>query len=493
VTGRKEQAREQYQKALAARPDDVNILRQVVGFYIRTGQPEDAEPLLRRLLDSQTKVSPEDIAWARRDLAMVLMVRNQYQRRQEALGLIEKNLQADGGTPDDRRLKAVLLAAQPGERREAIRSFEELSKRQPPTPEEGFVLAQLYMAEGDRQNARMKMLSILASRGDNPLYLATYANQLLDWGETGEATTWFNRLERIEPKALRTAVIKARLLKAEGKEGEAVALLKASAASDKGNVGPVAVVLEQLGQADAAEEMYRRSAAQSPQPEALLTLAAFLGRQGRTSDALDCCERARRTCPPENVAETCVKILFAAKVDDAQCRRVGHWLEEAIQSNPDALPLQFDLANVYILQGRYRDAKAIYQRLGERGANLAAPLNNLAWILAIQEGKGAEALDLVDRAIATTGPMPGLLDTRALAHMAMHRSDLAIKDLDQAIATGDSAILHFHLAQAYLMSKDRRAAAQALEKAKALGFKDSILHPLEQSAYRRLIGELAQR
>jgi tetratricopeptide (TPR) repeat protein len=465
----------------------------VVGFYIRTGEPEGAEPLLRHFLESGTKVSPEDLAWARRDLAVVLMVRNQYQRRQEALGLVEKNLEAGGGTPEDRRLKAVLLAAQPGQRREAIRSFEELSKRRAPTPEEGFILAQLYMAEGDRQNARAQMQGVLASRGENPLYLATYANQLLDWDEPDEAATWFNRLERLEPKAFRTVVIKARLLKAQGKGGEAVALLEAFAASDKESVGPVAAVLEGLEQIPAAEEMYRRYAAQSQQPKALLTRAAFLGRQGRTSEALDCCEQARQTCPPRDVAETCVKVLFAAKVDDAQCRRVGRWIEEAIRSNPDELPLQFDLANVHIMQGRYRDAEAIYQRLGERGANLAGPLNNLAWILALREGKGAEALGLVDRAIATAGPTSSLLDTRALAHLAMRRSDLAIKDLDQAIATGASAIVYFHLAQAHLMTKDRDAASQALEKAKAMGFKDGILHPLERSAYHRLIGELAQR
>ena len=93
-------------------------------------------------------------------------------------------------------------------------------------------------------------------------------------------------------------------------------------------------------------------------------------------------------------------------------------------------------------------------------------LNNLAWMIAIkQEGKGAEALQMLDRAIDVAGPPRPLLDTRAVIHMKMGRSDLAISDLEAAIADNPIAPMYFHLAQAFLMANRRDDAQAALQDA----------------------------
>src|SRR5262249_32557258 len=126
----------------------------------------------------------------------------------------------------------------------------------------------------------------------------------------------------------------------------------------------------------------------------------------------------------------------------------------------------------------------------EQNKGNEGPLNNLAWLLAAADGKGAEALALVNQAIDLAGPTPDLLDTRALAHMAMNRSDLATKDLQDALASGPSADKWLHLAQASWMAKDRKGAESAIQKAKGWKIEETDLHPLDQKAYQRLAAEL---
>ena len=114
-------------------------------------------------------------------------------------------------------------------------------------------------------------------------------------------------------------------------------------------------------------------------------------------------------------------------------------------------------------------------------------------MLAFEPGKGREALETINRAIALDGPKPDLLDTRAVVQLSLGQSEPAVRDLQDAIAVNPAGTHYFHLAQAYLQSSDRKSAADALEKGKAAGLTAESLHPLEREAYRQLVGELAPK
>src|SRR5204863_522295 len=67
LVGQMKEARTLYEKALAAKPDDVVVLRSLVGFRLRVGEMLEAEPLLLSIIRLSIQ-SPEDAAWARRML-----------------------------------------------------------------------------------------------------------------------------------------------------------------------------------------------------------------------------------------------------------------------------------------------------------------------------------------------------------------------------------------------------------------------------------------
>src|SRR5262249_43317986 len=94
--GRPDQARAWYQKALAAQPADVAVLRSAARFALRTRQLAEAESLLRKIVDRQVQASQADVAWARRNLAWALAAGGDWPRFAEALQLVGLGLDPAG-------------------------------------------------------------------------------------------------------------------------------------------------------------------------------------------------------------------------------------------------------------------------------------------------------------------------------------------------------------------------------------------------------------
>ena len=120
-------------------------------------------------------------------------------------------------------------------------------------------------------------------------------------------------------------------------------------------------------------------------------------------------------------------------------RRAGS-VENELTKMPANAGMLFQLGNIRSLQGRYKEAEALYRDSHARDPNNSGPLANLAWLLARRDGRGTGALEVIARAILLDGPTPDLLDTRGIAYLAMGRSDLAIKDLEDAVAVAPSPL-----------------------------------------------------
>ena len=115
--------------------------------------------------------------------------------------------------------------------------------------------------------------------------------------------------------------------------------------------------------------------------------------------------------------------------------------------------------------------------------------NNFAWLLALKYNQGKDALENVDNAINLAGSLPDYLDTRGVIYLNLKKTQDAIKDLQSAVEADPSPPKLFHLAQAYLQANNRERATyywkDAVEKKLPGG-----LHPLEQSAYQKVLGQL---
>jgi Tfp pilus assembly protein PilF len=490
-----DRANKLYREALAQKPDDGVTLRNVAVFLAATGHRDEAEPLLRRMLALTGKQAGE-AAWARRTLA-VMLSGDGRERSQEALALV--GLVGDSGPPDvktpleDQRAQAIVLSVRKDarQRRQAVAILEGLATRQAASPDDLFLLVQLYERLGDQTRGRATMARLLDVDPDGPAYLRHHIQQVLAEGSAAEADPWIARLEKLQPGDWTVVEFKAQSLAAKDRVDEAVELVDKVVGKKPAMAGLAASLLEKIHKPDKAGELYRQFVATSKRPESVLVLAGFLGRRQRVDEALDLCDRAwERGCDPAAVALHSVGVLQAPGVTDAQMSRVARRLEAAVRAHPDKPVLARHLADLRVLQGRHDEAEALYRDVVAKDRTDLTALNNLAWLLNRNAQTRDEALRLLDRAIEEAGEEPQLLDTRAVVYLALDDAEKARADLQKAVQDAATPSMYFHLAQAHWKQRERRDAAAALRHAKLLGLTATQLGPEEGRTYSQLASEL---
>jgi cellulose synthase operon protein C len=495
--GQRDKAEEQFLALIKTRPD-VSGLRAAAAFYLRGGNVQKATPLLQQIIDAPGQQSDaEPVLWARRTLALALAAGGDYAQSKKALDLLDQNLR-ERKTPEDERARAILLASRPGGRRDSIRTLEASFNHLRPTPDEEFLLARLYEADRDWDRANEHFLALVGAKGGaNPSHLAYYIMALLRRKDANEAAVWLARLESLEPDSARTLGLKARVLYAQG-QGEAASRLvedyAAKTFKEKKNavvLGEAASLLEELGRPAEAEKKYREyvKAVEAEQPEKALVLAAFLARQKRLPESLDVIEAVWPKCKPETAAMTTVAALRVGGATERDFRRVEVLVRDAIAQNPMSGNLLVALADLRDAEGKDGEAQALYRQILIANPRNALALNNLAWLLAFQPGKAAEALELVNRRIEVTGPSASVLDTRGVAYLKLGQAVDAAQSFADSAAQNPMAVYYFHLAEAQKAAGKANEAEKASQKAVELGLKETDLHPLEQADYQKWAAE----
>ncbi|MFL5240814.1 MAG: tetratricopeptide repeat protein [Gemmataceae bacterium] len=499
---RLDKAKALYQTALAERPDDLAVLRSCADFFLRIGQLSSAERCLKKIIRVQTK-NPVAVRQAQNLLAVVLASGGDYKKSREALSIL--GLLQDGPevrqngvvSVEDQRAQAVVLATQPDRRQQqkAIRILEELDQHQPLSDEDRFLLVQLYDRTGDDRKAADSMQRLLAAKAREPRYVVYQIRSLLNRGLLNDAELWFATLEKAAPKSIQTLELRARLLKAQGKESEAAARLTSQmSVQEPGQMLELARLFEELDFAPSAEPLYRRYAEHSKDPQGSLLLARYLGRINKLDEALNLCSQAWLTCPPEAVGNASLAVLHSAAVKDDRSLAVKRLLQAAIQKNPNSNGLLVCLADLEDLSGQHAQAVRLYREILKRDPYHPEALNNLAWLIAYHKGSEEESLRLVNQAMEQLGPIPELLDTRAVAYLGLEQADRALEDLNDAASSKSvdkktMASIKFHLARALLMENKRQEATKAFQAAQQAGLKFEELHPYERDGWQELVAK----
>ncbi len=549
-----DEAERYYQEALTGSPSDPQVVRQVAEFYLRTGKTESAVTQISRIISGEVQAKQEDAAWGRRAMALLLANRGGYENLQKGISLVKQNQVGGGTTIQDARAEALLLASHPlhKERNKAREILEQLIAESPDvTPDDRFVLAQLYMADGDVVNAARHMRSLLASHGNEPRYVQRFVSFLIQQGDFSEADIWQKRLETLAPEAFSTISLRARLLVEQGQDEAALDILKQfaekssnpsgtgtpsategntpvgqSSDTTQGNVQSaaaenqtqtanseqvqqlrralagdalegLAVVLRGKGRQESAdrflsevESIYRDFVARYPQ--ATLLLSAFLARQERMDEATELFRQHWSESDPNIVRATATVLLSRAYADETRARELEAILLQALEKLNRPEGLLMTVADFYGLQGRIDEAAALYEEVIRRDPRNVVALNNLAVMLALGGKNLARAAESVEQALAISGPAANLLDSKAVVLMAQNSPQEALQIVSAAIADQPSALLYFRQAQALMALKRTAEAKKAFQQAQALGFSRDRLHPIERKSFDQLEAALGK-
>ena len=298
-----------FKQARSENPNDVRIMLAEADYLLQLGRLADARAAFNVVL-TLASASKEEKSSARQRLAIAMAADPNYAISKEAVKLIPTGPNVNE-TPAERRTCAAILGMQKdrASKLEAIRLLEESKEDMGPT--DNFMLAQLYAIVGDKRRVGDVMSGLLRSeKNQTPLYVQFYARWLIREKRFDLAEAQVQTLDTIDPNSLSTVELKARLAMNRNDPAKARAALLSKANEPNAPVGYIATVCEELKLYDEAEQLFKKYIEQNKakQPGAVLAIAAFQGRRGRTQEALKTCDEYRGKLPWTTVGPVIVGI-----------------------------------------------------------------------------------------------------------------------------------------------------------------------------------------
>ena len=498
----------EYVAALTAKPDDPQLLRRYVRLLLNIGKNHDAAAFLQTVLAKPGDMTTADVAWVRRTLAIIGTADRTPEQFVRAFELLKQNEAEAGETTDDLRAKVIVLAHKPptddglAPRRQAIDVLEKMLKQPRAGLEDRFSLAKLYDAEREWDKAEAQYRAVLAADPRNPGPLSYYTRRLLQRDKTDQAAEPLGRLEKLIPDTAIAITLRGRYLFQRGEIEALLYHLNAYVARAKPNtpdpferLNIAGTLLDEFARStlqpanqpgsatrlrDAAIDMYQKCVREKP--DALVRAAALLSHFGNLDKALKMLDQ--NGIPKNLKASAMLAALRAAHADAAKCAVVEAWIIAEARKDT-TIDLVLHLADIQEMKHDFAEAENLYRKVLDAQPTNVVAMNNLAWVLA-HRTPGTEALELVQRAIATAGPLADLLDTRAKVYLSIDRAAEAVQDLEDAINEAPTAMRYFQLALAQERHANPDAAKSALALARRYGLDARDLHPDDAKRFEQM-------
>jgi tetratricopeptide (TPR) repeat protein len=487
-----------YQKAKDKGPEDLVTLRAYAEFCEATRRDSEVEPVLRKALSVDPTAS-----WAAKGLAMRIAAKQDPATWGEAWRLVSASSSSSGDTPEDRLVRATVLALSPESARrfEAIAAFESLVEDLPianPIAIDARIRLSRAMLELNRKEDAWKYIAPMADDQSrfNPVALTVGIEALARAGKGEEAQRRLDRLIEEAPKWPQIPLLKAWVLMAKGKKTEASDVLKSAFYSaektPEGESTGLAIfdLLVRFGDAETAYEIGQQLASLWPKDAWNLAKVQIVRKE--YDQALASCRKSIETgglVEAREAMRAATSAAIAKRNDLAFVKQVEVIGQTARAKSPNDSSIFVFLAMVLHLEGRYEEEIACYARALELNSANAEFLNNMAWTFSEGLGKYPEALKYIDDAIRRVGPTPDLLDTRGVVQSRLGNQKQAVSDLEASIKLKPQPTTYFHLARVYYQAGNLPESRIYRDMAWKANFNPEFLDPTDRADLTEVMGK----
>jgi tetratricopeptide (TPR) repeat protein len=459
-------------------------------FYRHAGEAEKAV----QAFDGGAAANPKEKFLYEKSALEVLVAAG---KRQQALDRIQRLLAENGGgqaADELRGMRAGLLLTSlvDSERAQALHDFEELARKAPENTDWHFQLGRAYAGAGQLKAARQELetavqqrpeytpawvaLAEVASRSRDfagcqryaeealarspelPNALLLHAQALVGLGQYNEARAEYDRLIAQNPGYREARLQRALLDVVEGRYSDAEK--KFSADYDPAHrdfralEGLIALYFSE-GHPEKAFALLETQTARYPGSSELAAIdAGAAARAGRWNIAIREYERlhAERPDDPGILLQ-----LGDAYQHTGDFARATGLLERARTLRPADWRAAYLLGYSYQMTAKPREAEAAYRACLRLNPDYPAALNNLAYLLADEQGgRLEEALALAEKAVRADGGNIEASDTLAWIYLKQNRVDTARQLFSTLLARHpENAILHYHYGLALRQKGDR--------------------------------------
>lgn len=215
---------------------------------------------------------------------------------------------------------------------------------------------------------------------------------------------------------------------------------------------------------------------QPDSPDLLYALALVLRQEGKSRESLDTYTRAAhyRKPGPEDLRSVALNYVMLGDYEDAI-----HWLELAVQMDPNDANILYALGRCYYSKDRYADAGRMFERVRAiQPAHLKAEENlGLVYEATNQPDKAEAALRNAARRASQTGPDEWPFRDLGSFLLDHDRGSDAVEPLRTAVRIqAGCAACHEELGRALLAKHDINGGIAELEQAAELDPKNPKTH-----------------
>ncbi len=452
--------------------DQVESLYQLRREYQST---QDAEEMLRRVIDESQAEKASLVPWARRQLALEVATAGDGDAFDRAVALIQANLAVATRSIEDRRAMAVVHAICRGnsEPNVALAKFQTLQDEGwSPSIGDQFLIGQLHVAAGDWSKGRKLMLTLMGDdQNRQPPQVRSYAKLLLEHGDVGDAELWLVGLRDAGDSSVETAELLAEvrfrreqfdeLLTALSVEPDALAAKTdletrwfATTVSYQERYRMLSRFAETLRQGKRTEIANRFEQVSDQMAKKLEDSDQFPGvfyatqllKRGRCSQAVKVFQQAYQDATVQDLVVFSEVVLQADDCVADELAKLDGTFRSLIDSRDEEGQFSIILARLKEAQGDFDKAMEVYEGILRNDATHAVAKNNLATLLALTGRDPIRGIELCNEVIAQEGESMVWLDTLGVCQLQAGNLVAASENFSRAMVLYPHPIIRFHLA-----------------------------------------------
>ena len=430
----------------ATEQDSERAQQTLAALLLGEGRFDEAEPLLKTLLKQD----------AANGFLHLSALTGKLRDTQAALDLVER-LAADYPELPEARFAVAQAAAAAGRFDAAVAALQQAESLRPGWEPAALLRVQI-LGRTSRADALAFMRDFLATHADAREVRLTYARTLVNANQFAEARVEFTRLMGDFPRNAEVSLAAGLLSMQMGDFDAARDLLARTLEYNPRDPDTVRYyqgqLAEQMKQPEAAAAFYAEVKTGNYLVPARARQAALLAQAGRHDDARALLAATQGENDGQNVR------LIQAQAEllrDSKAHAAGFYLlSEGLKRYPDSADLLYDRAMAAEKLGKLDVLEADLRRVITLRPGDAQAYNALGYTLADRTGRLAEAIVLLDKALALAPEDPFILDS---VGWAQYRS-------------GDLARAQEYLERAYKARPDPEIAAHLGEVLWARGQRD---------------------
>jgi tetratricopeptide (TPR) repeat protein len=511
-------------------PKQADALVQLAQHYKRVQKPDEMKATLQRLLDNPKdfpdgRISvgdfyaslqnyPEAIRYYQEGVRAnsgvkerapyqdrILMTLLAQGKNQEGLKLAERILRENPQDDSAQRLRADLLldTGDAGNIDTALRSFQDLSKRNPADATLRLHLGRAYRKKGDLESARKEFQEVLRLRSG--MVEAKYELGLIAImrGQGQEALQQANEILALRPDYRPAKLLRTESLIRSGDLGTArTELNRLAKDSPQDNQVQLQMALMALREKKGPEAMDTLNKLRSTgDPQVFVGLAAIYSSRREFDKAFEILNEGLKKSGDSFIIhnQLAVTAVVAGQYDRAiaefqkvlavnpksveTMRLIGDVYElkgvpdeavkmyrQAYEVAPNNVASALALAGGLVQAGRVAEARTQYLNIVKAQPDDPVVLNNAAYLLADTGGDLDEALRLAKSALAKSPGQPAYSDTVGYVYLKKGLKDSAVQTFSNLVRRNQHVpAFRYHLALALYEKGDKAAARKELRTA----------------------------